>query len=338
MLMVQPEIESDTSISSLATNEFPRHPLEGPELTLRSLFYPYGFPVEIRTNSDEVLCQYEAMWGKFEKQHATDPILADVQVVASDTDVCPPTPAYRFILPLMIGSADADNYCIVDFERSHASIVISQAALRNPLYAQYFLLGVPASCITTRYVTPIHAGCVALHGHGVLLCGDSGAGKSTLSYACARAGWTYTSDDACFLLDQGFGRRVTGNCHQVRFRPTAVELFPELAGLEVTPRAAGKPSIELSTEPMQHILRAPTVNIDAIVFLNRSWDRTPQIVPGNLEAARKSMREVLFGSAKTRAVQHKAIDRLLTAQLYELRYTKLDDAISLLRGLVGDGQ
>ncbi|WP_263352443.1 phosphoenolpyruvate carboxykinase (ATP) [Acidicapsa acidisoli] len=274
----------------------------------------------------------------FEKQHTTDLIRADVQVVTSDANVCPPAPAYRLILPLMIGSADADNYSIVDLERSHASIVISQAALRNPLYAQYFLLGVPACCITTRYTTPIHAGCVGLHGRGVLLCGDSGAGKSTLSYACARAGWTYTSDDACFLLDQGFGRRVTGNCHQVRFRPTAVELFPELSGLEITPRAAGKPSIELSTQPMRHIRRASTMGIDAIVFLNRNWDRAPQLVPGSLEAARKSMREVLFGSVDTRAVQHKAIDRLLTAPLYELRYTKLDDAISLLRGLVGDGR
>ncbi len=65
----------------------------------------------------------------------------------------------------------------------------------------------------------------------VMLCGDSGAGKTTLSYACARAGWTYICDDASYLLNSGTDRTVMGTCNQVRFRPPAVELFPELLGL-----------------------------------------------------------------------------------------------------------
>jgi len=76
----------------------------------------------------------------------------------------------------------------------------------------------------------VHAGCAALDGRGVLLCGDSGAGKSTLTYALARAGWAYVTDDCSFLLNCGKRRMVTGNCNQVRFRPSAGELFPEVAG------------------------------------------------------------------------------------------------------------
>jgi hypothetical protein len=56
-----------------------------------------------------------------------------------------------------------------------------------------------------------------------------------------------------------------------------------------------------------------------------------------MQMARRSMREVLFGSVKTRAVQHQAIERLLATPLHELRYTRLEDAIRLLRGLV-EGQ
>ena len=108
---------------------------------------------------------------------------------------------------------------------------------------------------------------------GVLLCGDSGAGKSTLSYACARSGWTYVTDDCSFLLNSGTKRLVTGNCHQVRFRPSAAEFFPEVRGLEITPRAVGKPSIELPTAPMKHITLAQSAKVDFIVFLNRHTGR-----------------------------------------------------------------
>jgi hypothetical protein len=332
----QSETENDTMETEPHTVENTRHSLEGPPLELRSIFFPHGFPIEVRTNSYEVLHQYQAMWGRFEQMYATEPVRVDVQIVSTDKDICPPPVTFRIMVPFLIGTADADNYCVVDIERSHAKIVVSQAALRHPLYAQYFFFAVPICCITTRYTTPVHAGCVSLHGRGVLLCGDSGAGKSTLSYACAREGWIYTSDDGCFVLDEGVGHRVTGNCHQIRFRPSATELFPELAGLEITPRAAGKPSIELATGPMQHIVSAQTAHIDHIITINRNWEGTPQLVEGDREALRRSMHKELFGSPEILAMQHRTIDRLLAREIYELRYSKLEDAIRLLRGLVED--
>ncbi len=225
--------------------------IEQPALALQGTFYPFGFPVEVRTNSDDVLEQYQELWGRFARQQNTPPIHCDVQVIEGSAIECPPAPAYRLALPFLICIADQENYCIVDLEHLQARIVISRAALRHPLYAQYFLLGVPACCIATGRATPVHAGCVSLRGRGVLLCGDSGAGKSTLSYACARTGWTYISDDASYILNGGAGRIVTGNCHQVRFRSSAANLFPEIEGLDITPRAAGKPSIELPTAPMK---------------------------------------------------------------------------------------
>jgi len=237
--------------------DFSRHELEGPVLSLKRMFYPLGFPAEVHTNSAEVLELMDELWGKFEKQHDTEPIRSYVRLVESDLTECPPEPNCRIMLPLMVCVADLDNYYIVDLERNTTRISISPAALKHPLYAKYFILGAPGCCITTNFTTPVHAGCVALDGRGVLLCGDSGAGKSTLSYACARAGWTYVSDDGSFLLDDGTKRIVTGDCYRVRFRPSATELFPEVEDLETTPRAEGKPSIELSTLSMPNIVRAP---------------------------------------------------------------------------------
>jgi hypothetical protein len=335
MLTIQ-EIESACDASQPL--DFSRHELEGPELSLKKTFYPFGFPAEVHTHSAEVLGLMEELWGKFEKQHDTEPIRAYVRVEETDSTECPPEPTYRIMLPLMVCVADVDNYSVVDLERCVVRISISRAALRHKLYVKYFILGTPATCVTTQHTTPVHAGCVALDGKGVLLCGDSGAGKSTLSYACARAGWTYISDDGSFLLNGGTKRLVTGDCHLVRFRPPARELFPELEGLEITPRATGKPSIELSTATMPYIQRTQTTRVDFMVFLNRRSGGPPELAPYSKEVARQSMRQTPFGPPKTRALQYAAIDRLLTADVFELRYSDLDWAIDRLRTLVREGR
>jgi hypothetical protein len=334
MLTIE-QLESCDNASQV--EEFPQHMVEASVLGLTETFYPFGFPVTVMTNSADVLDQYREMWGWFERQQNTDPIIAEVQVIESESVECPPEPSYRIMNPFMLTVADRDNYGIVDLDSCRASITISTASLSRRLYAQYFLLGIPVCCISTRYSTPVHAGCVERNGHGVLLCGDSGAGKSTLSYACARSGWRYISDDASFLLNGGSERVVTGNCYQVRFRPSAADLFPELNGREITPRAAGKPSIELPTAPMP-IERAQTARVDYIVFLNRRSNGAAELVPYGKDAARRFMRQVLFGSRETRIVQHRAIERLLEVEVLELCYTRLEDAIGLLGLMVADGK
>ena len=326
-----------TSTEEQTRNAVAKHVLEGPDLLLTCTVYPFGFPLEVRTNSEDVLAQYRELWGSFEKQHDTAPIVVEVQVVESSITRCPPAPSYRVMLPFMTAIADQDNWSVVDIERSIVNIVISPAALRHPLYAQYFLLGTPGCCVSTRYATPVHSACVSLDGSGVLLCGDSGAGKSTLAYACARAGWTYVSDDGSYLLNGGSKRIVTGDCYRVRFRPSAAELFPELKGLALTPRVTGKPSIELPTAPMKHISRTQTTRADSIVFLNRRRQGPPELVPYSRDVARCYMYQTLFGTPEMRDAQHSAIEQLLNAGVYEMRYSSLDWAIDRLRRLVEDG-
>jgi hypothetical protein len=328
----------ETACNSAQRVEPPRHSVEAPDLPFHATFYPFGFPAVVKTNSESVLKQYDELWGRFTRQHDTEPLRAEVQVVDSNTTACPPEPTHRYMQPLMMCVADADNYSMVDLECCQTKIVISRAALRHRLYAQYFILGTVVCCVTSRHTTPVHAGCVALDGRGVLFCGDSGAGKSTLSYACARAGWTYVSDDGSFLLNGGSKRLVTGDCYKVRFRPSAAELFPEVAGLETTPRAAGKPSIELPTTHMTHITTAQTTRVDFIVFLNRRSTSPPQLVPYRRDVARHFMRQTLYGPEELLAVQYRAIERLLTAEVFELRYTDLDWAVDRLRVLVREGR
>ena len=344
MLLGPPKIkETDMTVEEIECACDSSHPLDfsrpelpKPELPLTRTFYPYGFPAEVRTNSDDVLDVLEGIWGKFEQRYNTPPISSEVHLVTSDSLDCPPLPVYRLMSSLFITIADKDNYSIVDMERNTAKICLSDAALHHKLYAGYYFLGTPVSCIASCHTTPLHAGCVALNGQGVLLCGDSGAGKSTLSYACARKGWTYVSDDGSYLLGCGKDREITGNCHQVRFRPTAAQLFPEIGKLKMMPRAAGKPSVEMQTSTISGLTCAQATKVDFIVFLNRHSEGRQGLAPYRKDVARNFMRQMLFGPSSTRDRQYAAIEQLLTAEVFELRYKDLNWAVHRLKKLVQD--
>jgi len=313
---------------------FPRHCIEPPELTLSRTYAPMGFPVEVHTNDAEVFPLLSRMWDHFEPSGAA-PLRMDVHVLDGDGSTsCPPAAVYRLIQPLLVAMADGNNYSIVNLATSFTQVCIARSTLAYPMYAEWFLLGAPNACICTRLATPIHGACVSRNGHGVLLCGESGAGKSTLAYACARAGWTYTCDDATLIPNHETGRRVVGNCHQVRFRPSAAELFPEIMGRDVTPRAAGKPSIEIPTAELPQLQPAFHADIAHIVFLDRRDDARPSVEPYCVSAAREYFRSVLYGVPRMLAVQYEVLERMLTAPVHRLVYQHLDDAIVLLEQLV----
>jgi len=319
--------------------DFSRHPLEGPELSLHKVFYPLGFPVEVKTNSAEILAICSRIWDGFKRHFDTERIEIEVHLVESASIECPPAPSLHMTLPIMVSVANADNYSVADLCKYRTRVTVSQAALMHKGYLRYFFLHAAAAChIATRFTTPVHAGCVALDGRGVLLCGDSGAGKSSLSYACARAGWTFITDDASFLLNGGSRRIVTGDSRRVRLRPSAAELFPEINGLKMTPRAAGKPSIEVPTDTIPNFVCARTAKVDYMVFLNRRFDGPPQLLPYRKDVARAFMRQVLYGSPEILAPQYEAIERLLTVDVLELRYSDMDWAVGRLRTLMEEGR
>lgn len=338
-MMTIEEIESAcTALSSQALDSV-EHPGEEPKLQLKEIFHLHGFPVEVITNSPEVFQIASEQWGMFEKEHSTEPVRIYVHVTEGGSTECPPPPKYRFNWPLLLTFADEDNFMISDLEHNCTHITVASGAMRHELFmGSLFLAAAPGPHLSVRHITPVHGACVALDGCGVMLCGDSGAGKSTLSYACARAGWTYVCDDASFLLNSGTDRTVIGACHQVRFRPTAAELFPELQGQDITPRLVGKPSIELPTAFFPKMVCAPSTRVDFVVFLNRRAGGPPELRPYRKDVARHALRQTLFGTPDSLAISYSTIERLLTMDVLELRYTDLAWAIDRLRTLVREGR
>jgi hypothetical protein len=308
-------------------------------MPLRQTFYPLGFPVQIETNREEVLFGAAARWQGFVKLFDTEPLLIRVGVTKTNSTVCPPAPRCRAQRHLWSNVADSENFSVTDLTQRFSTVWVTETALAHSNYFNYFFLESAAmSLLATSYTTAVHAACVERNGCGILLCGDSGAGKTTLAYACARAGWTYITDDGSYLVNNRHDRLAVGNCNLARFRPSAVDLFSELNGHNIIQRSlVGKPSIELDMQPLRNIKSAFTSHINYVVFLNRRNIRRQELARFPADVARLFMLQVLFSPPEARKVQVGMIDNLLVDGALELRYNQLDWAVDRLTKLAERG-
>jgi len=305
------------------------------EMPFETVFYPLGFPMEFSTNSEDIFQAANECWGEFRRQFDTPPLKIRIGLVEDGSTVCPPGPNARANRGIIVRIADQDNFHVADLAQNDSFAWVTTATVSHRSYLRYhFLEAVALTHIAGRQTAAIHAACVELDGRGVLLCGESGAGKSSLAFACARAGWTYITDDASFLIHGRSDRKVVGNCHLIRLRPSAAQLFAEVDGKPQTQRAEGKPSIELFTSSMPEITTAGSADIDCVVFLNRSSGNAGRLTQFPKEAARRYMHQNLSGLDDFRNQQISSVERLLTAGIFELRYRDLDWAVERLGRLV----
>jgi hypothetical protein len=301
------------------------------EMKHTAAYYPLGFALELTTNSEAILDAAEESWGAFRQQFSTPALQLKVGVLEGESMECPAAPIFRAQRNLIVSVADHGNFCVSDLVHGFSFAWLTNGAVSNRSYLRYhFLEAAALSHIANRHAAPIHAACVELDGRGVLLCGESGAGKSSLSFACAHAGWNFISDDASFLVNDRTDRQVVGNCHMVRLRPSSVELFQDAMNQPITSRVGGKLSIELLTETIPGIRRATSSNIDFVVFLNRGDGTTQELIPYSKAKARRYMHQSLCGLDELANTQIESVDKLLGAQVLELRYRDLDWAVARL--------
>jgi len=309
-------------------------------LPLRALYYPLGFPLEIITNSPTVLEAAQGSWGLFQPKFPTPPFTLRLGVTENtlESPGLPPAPTHRIKKNLLSSIADAHNFVICDLNAGFSFGWITQQTVESELYLRYhFLEAAALSMIGALRAVPLHAACVALLGHGMLLCGDSGAGKSSLAFAGARSGWTFVSDDASYLPFERRDRLVVGNCHQVRLRDSGALLFPELKGRPITPRAAGKPSIEIPTADLPELLTADSATVQSVIFLNRNDANIPELLPFDKETALSWFHQSPLKTKESYSVREAAIRHLLDVEIFELRYTDLNWAVERLQALAATG-
>jgi hypothetical protein len=234
--------------------------------------------------------------------------------------------------------ADRENFASLDLEAGFAFGWATEATAQNQEYFRQCLLDVMVyPLLEMRHLVSLHAACVMHRGKGVLLAGESGAGKSSLSYACARNGWTFVSDDTSAFKRNSSTSKVIGHPQKFRFRDPVWQLFPEFKGRPSTLRAYGKPTVEVLTRSVESIQTAEESSIDAIVYLNRPAHKSgpPALVPVSREEAWNRLRSSVW-AVQIPAFQERlaAIQRLLNVPTYEMRYSELSPAIALLERMV----
>jgi len=308
------------------------------EMPLRAVHYPVGFPLEIATNSEEVLAAAKESWGYFNKAFGNPPLTLRIGVLDGGPAECPPGPVFRQQRNLRANVADAENFSVSDMKSGFAFAWLTRATVENRPYLRWHFLEAMSWNLLGAYLTPVHAACVRLQDRGVLLCGDSSAGKSSLAYACAKNGWLYMADDSSSLVRERPEPLVVGNPYQIRFRESAIDLFPELKQWPLTLRATGEMAIEVRTARMAGVRTMTECFVHYIVFLRRGHAGPPCLLPFPKQEALRWFEQVICcGEKEFVEAQKTSLRNLLAAEIFELRYDGLASAVSRLEEMVHRG-
>lgn len=319
------QVVSDPTLSTLA-------------LPLRRRFFPLGFPLEIETNSADVILAANESWGRFSQLFDVAPVRFALGVTDSEAVPAELQSTFRSREHLMSVVADSENFFACDFNSGYAFGWITRAVASDRPFLRYrFLTAAVQMLIEQQAFAVLHGALISRDNCGVLLCGESFAGKSTLAYAAARSGWTYVSDDAAFLVRNRADRYAIGDSHTIRFREDARSLFPELADRLPVVRPNGKIGIEMFTCELP-IQTAGACTIDHVVFLNRQPGCPPKLLRYPKDEALAAWESFAsYGAESVRRAQKLCYRQLLGAEIWELVYSHFEDAVIRLDQLVGLG-
>lgn len=295
-------------------------------------YYPAGFRVEIATNSRDVLEAAEEAWGPDCPEYACEPLR--FRVLVEPEGGLSQLPSHRLHGHLYSIVSDPQNFAHIDLQSQFAFIHVSEKTAEDHSWLRWFFVESTAYVmLAQRYIVPVHAACVARGGRGILLSGASGAGKSTLSYACARAGWTFVTDDATWLLPDHPERVAIGRPRQARFRMDAPGLFPELEGYAARARPNGKIGIEVPLAELPRIRTAGRASISGIVFLERGPGAAGAHEMSGAEAVERLLADMPSYGSAVDAMHERTVGRLAGAPAWRMRYETLEEAISILETL-----
>lgn len=299
------------------------------ELSLGGTYHPVGFPLRLATNSRDVVQAACEAWGPWQRAFDTQPL--DFRVVVREQGEVAGAPAYRVHAGLLSFVSDADNFATADIGRLAAGFFLSEKTAADHMLLRWlFLEAMAYMLLTQRYVVSLHAACVARAGDGILLCGNSGAGKSTLSVACARAGFTFVSDDCTWILT---GTDVAlGKPHQARLRADAARFFPELEGFPARAMPNGKLSMEAPTSLLSGVRTAPHVDVGKLVFLDRSGDAGIERLLSD-EVAALLLADLPSYGPEVNAAHERTLGILANLPAWRLRYRTLEDGVRLVSSI-----
>ena len=209
--------------------------------------YPLGCAIDVRTEHRILAETARQLWPEDSALFPTEPLQFLVRHAPHGGDSLEFTAdANRFTFR---AGPDVGGWFRRDARRG--------AIFTDPHSAALLLESVVLTALTWTHLLPIHAGCVTKGDRSVLLCGDSHAGKSTLAYTCARAGWTYVSDNSLYW-ERDEDRLVSGSpTIKLRGSSTGTDwrIDPGAEGLLAARTAKPGPSVFLARRPGPAVLK-----------------------------------------------------------------------------------
>jgi hypothetical protein len=292
------------------------------------LLHPLGYPVLIESDARDPLRIAAECWGSRQPLFDAPPLSLTIRV---QHGVLPEeAPRYRTFAEGFSLVCDHVTRGEFSIPAHSACLHISHAVLDRPDWFRHELLEcLVLTALDTIYFVGLHAACVVPprpKNQGVLLCGASGSGKSTLAYACARAGWTFISDDS--HLAQGPDNIVTGSSDRIRLREPVRELFPELLTKLSVVAPNGKQCIEVN--PAEAFAVSASASARHCVFLSRR--------PGPATLTRYSEQCAVeyflhYNTRYDRSGAEQRLREFVRGGTWLLEYEHLADAITALERL-----
>jgi len=238
-------------------------------LRLGGTFRAAGVTIGLRTDSISVVCAAEELFTRIDDaleqtlslRIRTDPALHSL----------PPWPQPGF-------RAEGDRFH-VEFGSGNAfemhlptREVIATVSPAMSHDVNYWKSMVLPACFGTMCYTAgtcvLHCACLARDGQGLLLAAPAGTGKSTLSYALAKVGYDYLSDDWTYLHWQDGRLMASGLPVPMKLLADCVQWFPELSSRSPALTANGELAYEFDPADMG-LGRIACCEATQLVFLER---------------------------------------------------------------------
>ncbi|MGA2984373.1 MAG: hypothetical protein ABSG32_11175 [Terriglobia bacterium] len=144
-----------------------------------------------------------------------------------------PKPYFGGLDHLVYGAFEPHSSMLMDLRKLRAIGRFSPAMAADHTYWQTVVFPSVVTVLgAAAGVTPLHCACVVRNESGLVLAGLSGAGKSTLSFALARKGFSFLSEDWTYFSQREGEVVAWGLPTPVKLLPDVARFFPELRSLE----------------------------------------------------------------------------------------------------------
>lgn len=291
-------------------------------------FDPIGTPIRVESNHETVIRVARENFGPYGRPSPEESprFLLRVCVDPVHRAAPPwPKPSFRSLNHLFHVACGDSNFAIADLNTGTCIGFVTEAMVEDaPFFRSTFLDCLFYVLAVHHDYTPVHCSGVVSKGKGVLICGISGAGKTTLAYACTRSGLQVLSDDVVHLRISPANNqlRLWGRPWFLRLVPEAVELFPELAGLQPQLRSDHEWYLEIDVENQFPGRAVVSCEPEALLFLDRKIEASTRLQPLSVAAAMEQlMRDIYISEPSVMKRHEHTLARLLQTKAYTLSYS-----------------